>query len=212
MDRSGLLIRMHAKSGKHENVEALLDSLVPLVQDESQMSAWFAMRFGRNEFGIFSVFADDAARDAHLRGMAVHTLMRRADELFTMPPRMQRLEVLGEKLPMVSTEPDTKGLLLMFRAKPNREQEVMDFLGYAQEMVNHERTTNALFAIRTEDGEYGIFDVFHTSEERLIHLLGHVPRELARQAFTLLAAIPDVAMVNVQAEKIGADSYEGAPH
>lgn len=207
MSNRGLLVRMHARPGKEAMVEDLLRSSLDPVQDEPDTIAWFAVRFGRGEYGIFDVFPDDAARDAHLAGRVATTLMQRADELFKIPPRIQKLDVLATKLPVVSTVPDTKGLLLTFKAKPGREQEVMDFLRFAQEEVNNERTTTAWFAIRTEDGEYGIFDAFPANEDRIMHLFGHVPRELARQAFTLLGSVPDLEMLNIHAEKLGADAH-----
>jgi hypothetical protein len=66
--------------------------------------------------------------------------------------------------------------------------------------------------MRTDDGEYGVFDVFPGNEERFMHLVGHVPRELAKQAFTLLGSMPDVEMLNIQAEKIGSDAHQVEMH
>jgi quinol monooxygenase YgiN len=203
---------MHAKHGKDDAVDAFLDSALPLIQDEPDTTAWFAVRFGRGEYGIFDVFADDTARDAHLGGEFATRLLQRSDELFEGAPHIQKLSVLADKLPVVSPLPDTKGLLLTFRPKPGREQEVEDFLRYAQEEVNNERNTTAWFAIHTDDGEYGIFDVFPGNEDRFIHLVGHVPRELARNAFTLLGSMPDLEMLNIHAEKIGTDAHQIGRH
>jgi quinol monooxygenase YgiN len=207
MSSCGLLVKMHARPGKDVAVEMLLRDALEMVRDEPDTVAWFAMRLGRGEFGIFEVFADDAARQEHLAGDMVTLLMHRSDELLKIPPRVQKLDVLAEKLPVVSSRPDTKGLLLMFKPKPGHEREVEDFLHFAQTEVNNERSTTAWFAIRTADGEYGIFDSFPANEDRLMHLFGHVPRELARQAFTLLGSLPDLSMVNIQAEKIGSDVH-----
>jgi quinol monooxygenase YgiN len=207
MSSCGLLVRMHARPGKDDAVETLLRDALEMVRDEPDTVAWFAMRFGRGEFGIFEVFADEPGRQEHLAGGMVTLLMHRSDELLKIPPRMQKLDVLAEKLPVVASIPDTKGLLLMFRPKPGREQEVEDFLRFAQEEVNNERSTTAWFAMRTQEGDYGIFDSFPANEDRLIHLFGHVPRELARQAFTLLGSLPNLSMVSIQAEKIGSDVH-----
>lgn len=212
MTSRGLLVRMHAKHGKEEAVEAFLHSALPMVQDEPNTTAWFAVRFGRGEYGIFDAFPDDEARDAHLAGPVAAALMQRASELFERAPRIQKLEVLADKLPVVSPVPDTKGLLLTFRAKPGHEQQVEDFLRFAQEHVNGERATTAWFAMRTDDGEYGIFDVFPGNEDRFMHLVGQVPRELAKHAFSLLGSVPEIDMLNVQAEKIGADAHQIVHH
>lgn len=208
----GLLVRMHAKQGKDAAVEEFLHSALPLVQDELSTDAWFAVRFGRGEYGMFGVFADDAAREAHLAGPIATALRQRAGELFETEPRIQKLEVLADKMPVTSTYPDTKGLLLTFKAKSNHEQDVERFFSYAYEEVNNERNTTAWFALRTDDGEYGFFDVFPNNEDRFLHLVGHVPRELAKQAFTLMGAMPELEMLSIQAEKIGADAHQVAHH
>jgi quinol monooxygenase YgiN len=212
MTSRGLIVRMHAKQGRDAAVEKFLHSALPMVQDEPSTTAWFAVRFGRGEYGIVDVFPDDAARDTHLAGPVAEALQQRAADLFETAPRIQKFAVLAEKIPVVSTVPDTKGMLLMFKAKSGHEHQVEEFFSYANEMVNKERTTTAWFAIRTEEGEYGLFDVFPANEDRFMHLVGHVPRELAKQAFTLLGSMPELEMLNVQAEKIGGDVYQVVRH
>lgn len=212
MASRGLLVRMHAKHGKDGAVEEFLHSALPLIQDEASTVAWFAVRFGRSDYGIFGVFPDDAARDAHLAGPVIAALTQRAGEYFETAPRVQKLDVLADKLPVVSTYPDTKGLLLTFKAKPHHEEDVEQFFRYAHDVVNAEHNTTAWFAMRTDDGEYGIFDVFPSNEDRFMHLVGHVPRELAKQAFTLMGSMPELEMLSIQAEKIGADTHRIVRH
>ena len=212
MNTCGLLVRMHARHDKEHAVEELLRSALPLIVDEPQTSAWFALRFGRGEYGIFDVFPDDAARDAHLSGRVRAILDKRSGELFERAPRIEKVDVLADKLPVASSVPDTRGLLLTFRVKPGHEAEMEDFIHFANEAVNEERTTTAWFGIRMREGEYGIFDVFPGNEERFLHLVGHVPRELAKQAFAFLGAMPEIEMLSVQAEKIGQDAHQIARH
>jgi quinol monooxygenase YgiN len=201
----GLLVRLEARSGKEADVEAFLHSALPLVQREAGPTAWFGGRCGRGEYGICDVFPDDAARDAHLAGPVAQALKERAGELFAEAPRIQKLVVLANKMPTSATgEPDTKGLLLTFRAKSGHEPEVEQFLRDAQPIVMDEPKTTAWFAIQTDEGEYGIFDVFPDNGGRLAHLAGGVPRELVKHALTLLGSIPDMEMLNVQAEKLAA--------
>jgi hypothetical protein len=49
----GLLVRLEARHDKDAEVEAFLRSALPLVQQEPATTAWFALRFGRSEYGIF---------------------------------------------------------------------------------------------------------------------------------------------------------------
>ena len=208
MASRGQLVRMHARQGNDRAVEEFLRSALQLVQDEPDTTAWFAVRFGRGEYGIFEIFPVDSERGSQPTGPVAAALKQRAEELFEAAPRVQNLEVLMEKLPVISPAPDTKGLLMTFKAKAGHDREVEDFFRYAHELVNNEPNTTAWFAMRTDDGEYGVFDVFPGNEERFMHLVGHVPRELAKQAFTLLGSMPDVEMLNIQAEKIGSDAHQ----
>jgi quinol monooxygenase YgiN len=199
----GLLVRMEAKAGEEPAVEEFLQSAVPLLEREPNTAAWFAVRFGRGEYGIFDAFADDAGRDAHLNGAVAKALMDRAAKLLEKPPSIERVDVLHDKLPALSMgEPATKGLLLVFSAKKGREADVERFLRRAQDMVDDELRTTAWFALRFQNGEFGIFDVFPDNGARFTHLTGRVPRELAKHALTLLGGMPDMQMLDVLAEKL----------
>ena len=99
MTSKGLLVRLEAKPGKEAEVEKFLRSAVPLVQQETATTAWFAIRFGQSEFGIFDVFPDDAGRDAHLTGAVANALMENASTLLAKPPSIEKIDVLADKLP-----------------------------------------------------------------------------------------------------------------
>src|SRR5258705_2426989 len=136
MVNRGLLVRLEAKPGKEAEVEEFLRSALPLVQQEAGTTAWFAVRFGRGEYGIFDVFPDDEQRDAHLRGPVAEALKRSAAELLAKPPQIQKLVVLADKLPPgTAGVRDTKGLLLTFKPRAGRESEVEKFLRDAQPLV-----------------------------------------------------------------------------
>ena len=204
MVSEGLLVRLEAKAGKDREVEEFLRSALSIVQREPATAAWFAIKFGRSEYGIFDVFQDNAGREAHLAGPVARALMERRELLFEGQPLIQRLTVLAEKLPViVPIEPVTKGLLLTFKAKSGHELEVEKFLRDAQPIVQDEPETTAWFAIRLDSGEYGIFDAFPDGGGRFQHITGHVPRELAKHAFSLLGSFPDMEMHNVLAAKLG---------
>jgi quinol monooxygenase YgiN len=54
---------------------------------------------GDSTFGIFDVFPDGDARQAHLNGPIAAALMEKADELLSEPPRIEQIDVLASKLP-----------------------------------------------------------------------------------------------------------------
>jgi len=199
---TGLLVRLDARAGKEREVEQFLKSALPLVEEELGTRSWFAVRFGKGEYGIFDTFLDDAALEDHLQG-PVNMALERSNDLFDSQPRVQKVEVLADKLPVNPMPPDTKGLLLTFKAKAGHETEVEQFLREAKPRVMEEPNTTAWFAIRTEEGEYGIFDVFPDNGARFVHLVGRVPRELARHSMAMLGSLPELHLVNVHAEKLG---------
>jgi quinol monooxygenase YgiN len=205
MVSKALLVRLEVKHGKDDEVEEFLRSALPLVRQEPATAAWFAIRFGRSEYGIFDAFPDEAGRDAHLSGAVAKALLGRADELFSEPPKIQKLDVLADKLPAAGAAgPVTKGLLLTFQAKAGHEAAVEQFLRDARSIVENEPKTTAWFAISFGNGEYGIFDVFPDHGGRFAHLTGHVARELAKHALSLLGSLPDPELPNVLADNFNA--------
>jgi quinol monooxygenase YgiN len=95
----GLLVRLSAKPGKEDEVESFLQGGLALVEDEPATTAWFAVRFGPTEFGIFDAFPDDAGRQAHLQGRVAEALMAQASDLLAAPPAIETVDVLADKLP-----------------------------------------------------------------------------------------------------------------
>jgi quinol monooxygenase YgiN len=48
---------------------------------------------------VFDAFADEAGRQTHLNGPIAKALMTHAPDLLAAPPSIERVEVLGAKLP-----------------------------------------------------------------------------------------------------------------
>jgi len=94
-----LLVRLEAKSGKEAEVESFLKSGLAIVNDEPATAAWFAIRMGPTTFGIFDAFPDDAGRQAHLTGRVAAALMAKASDLLSLPPTIEKVDVLAAKLP-----------------------------------------------------------------------------------------------------------------
>jgi quinol monooxygenase YgiN len=201
----GLLLRLEASPGKEDELERLLVESRSLVEQEPDTTAWFAVRFGASEYGIFDVFAHDEARSAHLSGAVARALTDRGDELFAAAPRIAHVDVLADKLPASPGAADEvrKGLLLTFAARAGHEDDVADLLRGARGFVEREPGTLAWFAMRLQDRRYGIFDVFPDNRARFAHLTGRVPRELAKRGLSLLGSLPDMDRNDVLAAKLG---------
>lgn len=95
MEAIGLLVRLEARSGKEADAEAFLKSAQPLARDEQGTLKWYAIKLGPGKFGIFDTFANEAGRNAHLTGEIAKALGARADELFAVPPQVEKVEVLA---------------------------------------------------------------------------------------------------------------------
>src|ERR1700722_20279576 len=93
-----LLARLEAKSGKEDEVAALLTSALPLANAEPGTTVWFALKMGPTTFGIFDAFSDDAGRQAHLAGQIAAALMAKAPELLAQPPTIEPVDILAAKL------------------------------------------------------------------------------------------------------------------
>jgi len=99
MVKVALVVRLVAKAGKEEEVGAFLASAQPLAQGESFTPAWFALRTAPSVFYIVDAFATDQDRDKHLGGAIAKALMAKAPELLAEPPKIEKADVLGVKLP-----------------------------------------------------------------------------------------------------------------
>jgi len=95
----GLLLRLEAKPGKEAEVESFLKGALPIVDDEPETIAWFAIRMGPSTFGIFDAFPGEAGRQAHISGRVAAALKAKASDLLSTPPSIEKIDVLASKLP-----------------------------------------------------------------------------------------------------------------
>jgi quinol monooxygenase YgiN len=101
MDKFALLALLQAKPGKEQETEAFLKSAQPLAVQETATTSWYAVKLGPSKFGIFDTFRDEAGRNAHLTGEIAKALFARAEDLFAVPPQVEKLEILAVKSPGV---------------------------------------------------------------------------------------------------------------
>ena len=96
---TSLFVRLEAKPGKEEAVAAFLKQGLELANQEATTPVWFALKLGPSTFGVFDAFADETGRQNHLNGPIAKALMANAPELLSTPPSIERIDVLGAKLP-----------------------------------------------------------------------------------------------------------------
>lgn len=97
MVRFALYGELKAKPGREAEVEAFLKQGAELAKEEKGTITWYAIKEDDGAYGIFDTFEDEAGRDAHLNGVIAKTLMAQADELFSEPPKIHKIEILAEK-------------------------------------------------------------------------------------------------------------------
>ena len=99
MLKLSLLVRLEAKPGKENEVADFLQQGLQLANQEATTPLWFALRLGPTTFAIFDAFEDESGRQTHLNGPIAKALMDNASRLLATPPVIERVEVLGAKLP-----------------------------------------------------------------------------------------------------------------
>lgn len=199
MISTGLLSHLEAAPEHAGELEDRLRTEALVMVREPGTVAWFSFRYGRSDYGTFAVFPDDAARRDHLARDRHRDPDERPAAMLAEPPVHSKLDVYAHKLPEGGTTGTeiTKGVLLTFEPRHDRDEEIRRFLMDSQEYADAESGTAAWFAVGLDSGQYGIFDVFPDNAARLRHLTGHVPRELAKEAFTILGSMPEVHLVDV---------------
>jgi quinol monooxygenase YgiN len=95
----GLFVRLEAKPGKEQELAAFLMQGLQLANQETTTPLWFALRIGPATFAIFDAFTDETGRQNHLNGPIAKALMAQAPNLLAAAPVIERVEVLGAKLP-----------------------------------------------------------------------------------------------------------------
>ena len=96
IDRA-LFVRIEAKEGKEDEVEAFLRSALDDVLEEEGTIDWFAVKFGKRDFAIFDTFGSEEARLAHLAGKVGRALIASAPTLLDGMPKIEQAEVLASK-------------------------------------------------------------------------------------------------------------------
>ncbi|WP_435271524.1 putative quinol monooxygenase [Streptomyces sp. 1222.5] len=96
----------------------------------------------------------------------------------------------------------TVGLLARIEAKPEKVEEVLDFLNRALTLAHEEEFTTIWFALRLGPTTFGIFDAFATDEHRAAHLEGKIADAFMGETARLLAKAPEIVPVDIVAAKL----------
>ena len=96
---------------------------------------------------------------------------------------------------------DQFAILALMRPKPGKETALEQFLVSARSFVLAEEGTTSWYAVKLDDGRFGIFDTFPDRNGRDAHLRGEVARRLMANATELLAEPPIIQNAEILASK-----------
>jgi quinol monooxygenase YgiN len=96
IDRA-LFVRIEAKEGREEEVEAFLRGALEVVREEEGTVDWYALRFGKRDFAIFDTFGSEKDRLAHIAGKVGRALITNTPSLLEGLPSIEHCEVLASK-------------------------------------------------------------------------------------------------------------------
>jgi quinol monooxygenase YgiN len=99
MANFALLVELKAKPGKESEVEAFLKKEAAIVKGEPGTLSWHAAKVEGEPgvYRIFDTFNDEVGREAHLNGEAGQELVANAEKLFSVAPKVYRLQVVAQK-------------------------------------------------------------------------------------------------------------------
>jgi quinol monooxygenase YgiN len=99
MANFALLVELKAKPGKESEVEAFLKKEAAIVKGEPGTVSWHAAKVEGEPgvYRIFDTFNDEVGREAHLNGEAGQELVANAEKLFSVAPKVYRLQVVAQK-------------------------------------------------------------------------------------------------------------------
>ncbi len=96
---------------------------------------------------------------------------------------------------------DQFAILALMRPQSGKEQVLEDFLCSARALVLEETGTTTWYAVKSQDGQYGIFDTFADQIGQDAHLRGEVARQLMAKAAELLDGSPVIQRLEILSSK-----------
>ena len=188
-------IPMTAASQRAGAFAQFLSGAALLVKErEPGTEPWFALRgASENQLAIFDVFRDEAARDAHFSGAVAGALEADASELVEggwddgVVANVNHAQVLSERTP-VDLYDATTATYIKITAARGQGGSLAELLTAAGPIVAAtEPKTLYWVALRLDQDNFAIFDVFANEAGREAHFAGQVANLLKEQSSTLVA-------------------------
>ena len=186
-------IDMPAAEGQTDAFAAFLAGAAPLVKEtEPGTALWFALQ-ADDTLAIFDIFVDEEARNAHFSDAVASALNQNADTLVEggwdagVVANINNSDVLSVKAP-VDLYSATTATYIRLEAAPGQSEQLAALLTAAGPIVA-ETEPKTLFwaALRIDENNFAIFDIFADDSGREAHFAGQVAGLLNEQASVLVA-------------------------
>lgn len=86
--------------------------------------------------------------------------------------------------------------------KPGKEQEVEDFLKYAQSLIEQEPGTTTFYALKVGPNTYSTFDTFTDEAARDAHVNGPAAKEISTKFEELFTQTPEIVQTTILGAKV----------
>lgn len=202
MQQTASFIQMKAKSGQETQFAEFLVGAAPIVKEtEPGTTLWFALKGATSTLAIFDIFKDTLARDAHFSGAVAGALNDNAERLVEggwnngVIPNMLNSSVLSENRvnDLYSAKTAT---YIKLKAAPGQSQAVEDLLRAAGQLVERtEPKTLYWVALKLDENNFGIFDIFADESGREAHFAGQVAALLKEKSSEIIDGGWDAGVV-----------------
>lgn len=192
-DHTASFIEMPAASGQSDAFAEFLAGAAPLVAEtEPGTVVWLALQAGAS-LAIFDIFEDDEARNAHFSGVVAGALNENAETLVDggwdagVVANINNSDVLSVKAP-VDLYSATTATYIKLEAAPGQAENLAALLTAAGPIVSGtEPQTLFWAALRIDENNFAIFDIFADNSAREAHFAGQVAGLLNEKASVLVA-------------------------
>jgi len=173
-------IEMTAADKQAGDFAAFLKGAAPIVKEtEPGTRLWFGLQ-NDDTLAIFDIFTDEAARNAHFGGAVAGALNENSDRLVAggwddgVLANVSNSVVLSEKAP-VDLYTATTATYIKLKATPGQAEALAELLTAAGPIVTEtEPKTLYWAALRIDEENFAIYDIFADDSGRVDHFAGQV--------------------------------------
>lgn len=181
MNDKASYIEMNAVDGQTEEFAEFLTGAASLVKEtEPGTAMWFALQAPDSKLAIFDIFVDEKARNAHFSGAVAGALKVNAEKLVKsgwddgVVANINNSSVLSAKAP-TDLYTATTATYIKLTAATNQGNALAELLTAAGPIVAEtEPKTLYWVALRLDENNFAIFDIFADNSGREAHFAGQV--------------------------------------